>query len=67
MIAANDNRSGSPGEVHFDHRQATSMSWTGLGLNSRTTFSGLSPSESSRSSFLPCRKSCVSSIASVLH
>jgi hypothetical protein len=50
VIAANDNRSGSPGEVHLDHRQATSMSWAGLGLNSRMTFSAFSPSASSRPS-----------------
>src|ERR1700692_3028252 len=43
VMAAKDSRSGSPLPDQRDHRQATSMSGAGLGLNSRTTFSSFSP------------------------
>ena len=50
--AANENRSGSPGADQRDHRQATSMSRGGRGLNSSTTFCGLSPARNARPSML---------------
>jgi hypothetical protein len=36
---ANDNKSGSPGVDHRDHRQATTINWLLLGRNSKTMFS----------------------------